>query len=357
MVSPRLAVEQRIHNSLYGLALGDALGMPTQEFSRSHIARDFGDDDGLVARFYPGPSDNRISAGQKAGTVTDDTDQALILARRLIAGGGAVDARLFAEDLLAWQDKMIAAGSVDLLGPSTLRALEGLRADGAESTAGKWGATDGAAMRVAPIAHVVPVEVETDLDALVDRVVEVSRLTHGTGVALAGACAVAGAVAARLAQKDWATVVDWACIAAAKGAERGVWVAAADIATKIRWTCELVESAADAESAFRALEDLCGTSLATQEAVPATFGMLQLAITHGPGIDDLWFVARASASSGGDCDTIAAMAGAISGAGVTRNAALLIPEEIAAEFDAANDLGLYDLAAGLRRVREGSQPS
>jgi ADP-ribosylglycohydrolase len=50
-----------------------------------------------------------------------------------------------------------------------------------------------------------------------------------------------------------------------------------------------------------------GTSLATQESVPAAFAV-------AAAIPDPWLACRVAASLGGDCDTIAAMTGAICGA-------------------------------------------
>ena len=54
---------------------------------------------------------------------------------------------------------------------------------------------------------------------------------------------------------------------------------------------------------------LVGTSLATQESVPAAFAIA----AARPG--DPWLACRIAASLGGDSDTIAAMTGAICGAG------------------------------------------
>ena len=51
-----------------------------------------------------------------------------------------------------------------------------------------------------------------------------------------------------------------------------------------------------------------GTSLASQESIPAAFAVLALAP------DDAWLAVRAGASLGGDADTIGAIAGAIAGA-------------------------------------------
>src|SRR5690349_5387022 len=101
-------IENRALGALYGLAIGDALGMPTQLLSRERVAARFG----RLTGFEPGPDENEISAGLPAGRVTDDTDQAMIVARALIDGGGEVDQRALAEALLAWQQRMIAAGSL-----------------------------------------------------------------------------------------------------------------------------------------------------------------------------------------------------------------------------------------------------
>ena len=114
-----MTARDRALGALYGLAVGDALGMPTQALPRDVVARLFGELDG----FRAGPMENELSAGLAAGRTTDDTDQAVIVAECLVAGRGRVDPDLLARRLLGWQDRMVAAGSADLLGPSTLRAL------------------------------------------------------------------------------------------------------------------------------------------------------------------------------------------------------------------------------------------
>ncbi|RYZ30569.1 MAG: ADP-ribosylglycohydrolase family protein, partial [Propionibacteriaceae bacterium] len=93
--------------------------MPTQDLPRDTVRSLFGG----LRWFEPGPEANTISRGLPAGHVTDDTDQALIVARALVAGDGHVRAELLARDLLAWEARVAAAGSLDLLGPSTRRAL------------------------------------------------------------------------------------------------------------------------------------------------------------------------------------------------------------------------------------------
>jgi len=88
---------------------------------------------------------------------------------------------------------MAARGSLDLLGPSTRRAVDAVLAGTAPEEAGVSGDTNGAAMRITPVGiKVAPDNPRT----LVDAVQEASLVTHNTSVALAGAAAVAAAVSA-----------------------------------------------------------------------------------------------------------------------------------------------------------------
>ena len=84
-----------------------------------------------------------FTPGAPAGSVTDDTEQALLIAELLIAGRGRIDPFRFADALLAWEDRMRARGSLDLLGPSTKLALERVRAGADPRTTGRAGTTNG----------------------------------------------------------------------------------------------------------------------------------------------------------------------------------------------------------------------
>jgi ADP-ribosylglycohydrolase len=66
------------------------------------------------------------------------------------------------------------------------------------------------------------------------------------------------------------------------------------------------DSAPDA--AAERIYHLVGTSVASTESVPAAFAVLAVYP------DDPWQAVLLAASLGGDCDTIAAMAGAVAGA-------------------------------------------
>lgn len=319
--------------ALQGLAIGDALGMPTQLMSRAAIAERFGVIDG----FRDAAADHPIAAGMPAGSITDDTEQALLLARALIDGAGVIDPEDFARRLASWEDDMRARGSLDLLGPSTRAAvaavLEGVPAD----EAGRAGTTNGAAMRVTPVGIAWP---STDLPGLVDAVRAASRVSHDTGIAIAGASAVAAAVSAGLDGADLDDAIALGVEAAHLGAACGTWIAGADVASRIEWAVRHGRDAAGDDGLARFL-DLVGTSLQTQESVPAAFGLLARAGGRG------WDAALAAAAGGGDTDTIAAMAGAIGGA-IGGSA---FPSDAVATVTRVNQLDLPPVVDGLLALR------
>jgi ADP-ribosylglycohydrolase len=310
--------------------------MPTQLLSRRQITQRWGP---LLTGFEPAPPGHPIAAGMPAGAVTDDTEQAVLLGRLLLSG--PVDHREFATALVAWERDMAARGSLDLLGPSTRRAVEAVLAGTAPEEAGVSGDTNGAAMRITPVGIKVTAD---DPRALVDAVEEASLVTHNTSVALAGAAAVAAAVSAGIggagSAGGVAAVTSIAVDAALMGAERGHWVAGADVAARIGWATGLV-AGLPAEEAADVIYSLIGTSLATQESVPAAFAVLSAVP------DDPWRACLLAASLGGDSDTIAAIAGAIGGA--VHGLAAFPPHAI--EVIDAQGFGLADLADSLLALR------
>jgi ADP-ribosylglycohydrolase len=325
----------RALGALYGLAVGDALGMPTQTLSRDAVRELFGD----VTWFHDGPGVNPVSRGLPAGSVTDDTDQALIVARALLDGDGHVSGEDLAGRLLAWQAAMVAKGSADLLGPSTARALEAVGRGVPVDEAGRHGDTNGAAMRVAAVGVAVPPE---PLERLVDRVVEVSRVTHHTRAAIAGASAVAAAVSLGVLGARAADQLDVAVEAAELGARHGHDTGVPDVASRIRRAVELARGAAGEAAALDAIAEHVGTGVATHESVPAAFAL----VARYP--DDPWRAVRRAAGLGDDSDTIAAMAGAVCG---SRTGLSAFPPEAVALVRKVNNLTLEPLADALLRLR------
>jgi len=333
----------RAQGALYGLAIGDALGMPTQMLSRAEIVRRWGP---LLPGFEPAPPGHPIAGGMPAGAITDDTEQAVLLARLLVKGRGTIDPHELAGALTEWERAMAERGSLDLLGPSTKRAVAAILAGVPPEEAGATGTTNGAAMRIAPVGIAVSVALHDStpnlrLSTLVDRTVMASCVTHNTGVALAGAAAVAAAVSAGVSGATIAEATALGIQAASSAARRGHWVAGADVAARIEWATSLVASHGQAEAA-ELIYTLVGTSLATQESVPAAFAVLA-AVPADP-----WRACRMAASLGGDSDTIAAMTGAIAGA---CHGARSFPPEAIAAID-AQGLGLAALAGDLLALRD-----
>ena len=334
----------RAMGALLGLALGDALGMPTQELPRSRARAVVPDPPMLV----DGPPDNPVSAGLAAGSVTDDTEQALLVARLLVDDDGVVDPLRLAHALLAWQQRMAERGSLDLLGPSTRRALDAISAGEDPATTGATGSTNGAAMRVAAVGVATPPE---PMGRLVDAVVAVGRPTHDTGIAHAGAAAVAAAVSWGVAGEDFRGALPRAVEAARAGASCGRYSAGADVARRIVWAVDLArttQAQRGVEAALDAIDQLVGTSLATQESVPAAFAVAALAPV------DPWRACGLAARLGGDSDTVGAMVGAVLGA--VRGASAF-PIDAVEQVTTVNDLPLAELVDGLLRLRDRQEGS
>jgi len=324
----------RAYAALYGLAIGDALGMPTQFMSHEQVVARFGSLDG----FREAPADHPIAAGLPAGSITDDTEQALLLADALLDGRGRIDGDDLARRLLAWAERARERGSIDLLGPSSSAAVAALVAGGPLDQVSRFGTTNGAAMRIAPVGLIMSTD---DLGALVDLVVDASQVTHNTGIAIAGAAAVAAAVSGGVNGGSVAEATTLGIKAAEEGQLRGDWSPGPSIARRIAWGTELID-AHDHERSVRDVIELVGTGLAAQESVPAAFAILAL---HP---DDPWQACLTAASLGGDSDTIAAITGAIAGAchGMDR-----WPRDAVRTVREINDLDLEPIADRLLAMR------
>lgn len=306
----------RALGAFYGLALGDALGMPTQVMSRQDVVRAYGSITGFAS---PRP-DHPVSAGMPAGSVTDDTEQAVLVGRLLVEGDGRIDPLQLAHELLDRERETKAKGSFDLLGLSTKAVLDAVARGVPAREADRNGTTNGAAMRVTPVGIAFAAD---PLDPFVDRVVESCQVTHDTTIGIADEAVTAAATAARA------------------GARRGHWVAGADIAARIEWAWELVRGLTECAALDRVVA-LVGTSVAGQESVPAAFAVLALAD------GDPWRTALLAAHLGGDSDTIGAIAGAVAGSVAGLSA---LPAEAVRTLRAVDSLDLEPLTARLRALR------
>jgi len=319
-----------------GLAIGDALGMPTQSMSLGEIREDHGRITGFVDA---GPR-QRIAHGMPAASITDDTEQAVLVARLLVEGDGRLDPTRFAEALIDWERGMAAKGSLDLLGPSTKTAVQRILDGVPASEAGSTGTTNGAAMRITPVGITTTAE---DLGALVDAVQDASRVTHDTGLGIGGAAAIAAAVSAGIDGASRAEALDVAVAAARIGERRGHWIAGASIADKTAWAREWLPTVPSSDRIV-AIDGVIGTSVASQESVVAALALVSLDL-------DPWETLCTAASIGGDTDTIAAMAGAVLGA--VHGAGAWSPETVD-QVESVNDIRFADVVTPLLQLRASS---
>ncbi|MCA1538220.1 ADP-ribosylglycohydrolase family protein, partial [Bradyrhizobium sp. NBAIM03] len=121
----------------------------------------------------------------------------VLLGRELVRGAGRLDPRAWASALADWEQSMADQGSLDLLGPSTSRAIALIRQGVDPAEAGRGGTTNGAAMRIAPVGIAVPWGHDgVSRAAFLDAVVAACLPTHHTSLAIAGAAAVGAVVSA-----------------------------------------------------------------------------------------------------------------------------------------------------------------
>lgn len=291
----------RAYGALAGLALGDALGMPTQAMSPQQIQMVYGQVTGLV----DGDKSQPYAPGMAAGSVTDDTEQALLIASLLLKGHGSglnLDASEFSHALLAWEDSMIERGSLDLLGPSTKAALERVRAGENPLRVGGEGTTNGAAMRVTPIGIAAST---SDRQLFADAVWSSCQVTHATRQGFQSAALVAAAVSLGI-DAGAADVTDllWKAVAFVRSLpERGAWSPEPDV---VAATHRALKLAAQPASSLEWLAGQIGTAVASAQAIPMAFALL----ARDPSPRAL----LEAANLGGDTDTIGAIAGAILGA-------------------------------------------
>jgi ADP-ribosylglycohydrolase len=322
----------RALGALLGGALGDAMGMPSQTLSRAEIAAHYGRITGLVAPYAGHP----VSHGLRAGQVTDDTEQTLLLARLIVAHPDAFDAQAWAQTLLTWEADVQARGLLDMLGPSSKWALQALLAGESVDQTGRTGTTNGAAMRIAPVGIATAVE---PLSALVDQVDAVCRVTHNTAEAIAAAAAVAAVVSAGVAGATFEQAIPLALAAAQMGAGRGYLQGAVDMPGRIQAALDMAARLPD-EAAFA---DAIGTSVASHHAIPAAFGVLRMADGNA------WAAAVMAANIGDDTDTIGAIACAMAGACAGADA---LPAIQVAQVVAVNGLDLRPVVKRLLGVRD-----
>ena len=296
--------ENRATGAFLGLACGDALGRPVEFKTAAQIEREHGRVTEMLANG---------THGQPAGTITDDTEMALCIARSLAAHEGFEPADV-AERFVAWYE----SGPFDI-GLMTADALGRIQSGVPWDEAGRqvWeqrpegqNAGNGSVMRCVPYAVAFADEPA--------RLAEVSR------------------------QSSAITHADPRCTYGCVVLNRTIAGFLRDGASPLGDALTAVESDAPSEllDALDAIPDgIDASSLSSSGYVVDT---LQTALYRGLTASTAEEAIVEAVNMGDDTDTVGAVAGAVAGA---RFGADALPERWLGELDVAADL--RDLAAAL----------
>ncbi len=319
-------MKEKILGSLVGVALGDALGMPTEFMTYGKIREIYG----MVCELQAPHKDHYHHHYLTRAQITDDTEQTLALLDAYF-NHGTLNAQVAAEALVTWaQDNDVFNSTY--LGPSSKKALKRLMKGDDPKKTGSFGNTVGGAMRMLPVA----LSCLGDRDKAIKIAAEVSMPTHGTDLAISGAAAMATSLVEAFAEtctKD--SVIESACFGAEQGLQYGNPYPGPSIAKRIRWARDIALSERDLEGAAAALYDYVGVDMVPHEIVPVV-----MALFARP--DEPMELLIAAANIGGDTDTIASMLGSLLGAfhGVS-----VFPERMWREIGDVNNIDLEQYAA------------
>lgn len=293
--------EDRILGALYGQAIGDAMGMPTELWPIEKIRAKFGKN---ITTFLDGTEDNDIAINFKAGEYTDDTHQAFAILDALIETNWVPDTKVIVKHLMKWANE-VGAWDNNILGPSSKAALTLVKEGKDPASVTKDALTNGCGMRIAPIGTLYSPD---QIDQLIQMVFDVTKITHSSDVSISGAAMIAGAVTAALADYGWDEIIDFAVLANDKGFELGAPTWAARNKNRLEIGLELANRYAGDDEVFsEKIYETVGTGTMVSESIPAAVAIAYYA-------KDVQKSAYICTNLGGDTDTIGAMATAICGA-------------------------------------------
>ena len=160
MTAPSL---DRVRGALLGGAIGDMLGAPNEARNDTPVP---------VDSFDPA-----------LATITDDTQLTLVVGRALVDGAGTIDEARLGDLLVEWLPVAIGAGE------NTSAAVARLSAGFAPAESGLSSASNGAAMRIAPVGLL-----HADPAVLVEQTRAASWITHAHETAVSAAHLLASIV-------------------------------------------------------------------------------------------------------------------------------------------------------------------
>ncbi|MDY6965210.1 MAG: ADP-ribosylglycohydrolase family protein [Halobacteriota archaeon] len=250
---------------LIGLAIGDALGEPFEGLHATQIEKVWKGDG-----FFKDPE------------ITDDTILTIIVAESILEQRG-VSGESIGRKIISNEDKLRR------IGPTTSNAIYMLKED--IKFKSKTGTTNGAAMRASPVGLACDKNI-------IEETVEASQVTHGTDVAISGACCISSAINSAINASDKDEVIEECIKGAMEGRRSGV-------PTNLPKIDDMIELALD--TPIRMLSEVIGVGIQTHESVPCAVALFYSS-------NDFKDAVVNAVKLGGDTDTIASMSGAISGA-------------------------------------------
>ncbi|MFA9504931.1 ADP-ribosylglycohydrolase family protein [Natrinema sp. H-ect1] len=287
----------RARGVLLGLTCGDALGRPVEFAAASGITAEYGQLDEMVG--YG-------TWNQPAGTITDDTEQALCIARSLAEHHG-FDPGDIADRFVAWYD----SDPFDI-GRMTARSLREFKRGSAWDEAGRqvWenspegqNAGNGSVMRCPPLA----IPYATDWDRLVEVSRRSSQITHADPRCTYG-CAILNLTLAGLLDDADTPLQD------------ALDYVVEDAPAELRTTLELIA---------------VGNSIESLETSGYVVHSLQTALHDGLHAGSAEEAIVTAVNRGGDTDTIGAIAGAVAGA---RFGSAQLPDRWLSAIDETDEL-------------------
>ena len=314
---------------LEALAVGDALGMPTEFMTQTDIDRVYPEINGLLD---PGKSYTHFELPY--GSVTDDTEQNLYLARAYTAAG-EITVENSAEALSRWVVECDAVAK-KYIGPSSMKALNAIKEGVSPMEAGRSGTTNGGIMRTPSLVLCAG---RGDEDHLLHCIRMGCIPTHHTSQAISAAAAYGFALRAILDGREIPEILEAAQRGARRAYESVDYVAAApDCIARLKKIQEdLKEDSSDARIRHL-LFHVYGNGL---ESIDAFTVAMTVFLAKGK---DVFGALKLCASLGGDTDTVGALTGALCAAYAGGHN---IPEDILRTVIENNHLDLEEVARNI----------
>lgn len=280
---PRLSQRRALQGSLFGTAVGDAIGLPYEGLSAKRIEK-----------FHITPLRHRFLFGR--GMLSDDTEHSCIVAHALVLSGG--DPEQFTKNL-CWSLRFWLLGLPAGIGMATLRACVKLWLFLPAHKSGVFSAGNGPAMR----SSIIGVYAYDD-EALRSKLVEISTvITHTDPKALKGARIVAE-MAARITSGSALTTGN--CL-------QGL----AEIIGEDDELRQLVKAAVDSANENQDAREFCKQQNQSKGVGGYIYHTLPVVIQIVLRYSDNYEAAITQAIlCGGDTDTVAAIIGGIVGTNV-----------------------------------------